>query len=55
MKSPSRLIPWARRGRSDDLPAVIGSARLDHRTKDPHQALCPLAISPSSITGTWTG
>ena len=34
MKSPSRLIPWARRGRSDDLPAVIGSARLDHRTKD---------------------
>ena len=41
MKSPSRLIPWARRGRPDDLPAVIGSARLDHRTKDLTKRVCP--------------
>jgi uncharacterized membrane-anchored protein len=40
MKSPSRLIPWTRRGRSDDLPAVIGTARLDHRTKNLTKRLC---------------
>jgi uncharacterized membrane-anchored protein len=34
MKSPSRLLNWTRRGRSDDLPGVIGAARLDRRTKN---------------------
>jgi uncharacterized membrane-anchored protein len=34
MKSPSRLLPWSRRSRSDDLPGVIGAARLDRRTKN---------------------
>jgi uncharacterized membrane-anchored protein len=34
MKSPSRLLPWTRRGRPDDLPGVIGPARLDRRTKN---------------------
>ena len=41
MKSPSRLLPWARRGRSDDLPGVIGAARLDRRTKNLTKRLCP--------------
>jgi uncharacterized membrane-anchored protein len=41
MKSPSRLLPWARRGRSDDLPGVIGTARLDRRTKNLTKRLNP--------------
>jgi len=41
MKSPSRLLPWARRGRSDDLPGVIGAARLDRRTKNLTKRLSP--------------
>jgi uncharacterized membrane-anchored protein len=41
MKSPSRLLPWSRRGRSDDLPGVIGAARLDRRTKNLTKRLCP--------------
>jgi uncharacterized membrane-anchored protein len=41
MKSPSRLLPWARRGRSDDLPGVIGPARLDRRTKNLTKRLNP--------------
>jgi uncharacterized membrane-anchored protein len=34
MKTPTRLHFWPRRGRSEDLPAVIGTARLDHMTKN---------------------
>jgi uncharacterized membrane-anchored protein len=41
MKSPSRLLPWTRRGRSDDLPGVIGTARLDRRTKNLTKRLNP--------------
>ncbi len=41
MKSPSRLLTWTRRGRSDDLPGVIGAARLDRRTKNLTKRLCP--------------
>jgi uncharacterized membrane-anchored protein len=41
MKSPARLLPWVRRGRSDDLPAVIGTARLDRKTKNLTKRLCP--------------
>ena len=41
MKAPSRLLPWSRRGRPDDLPGVIGAARLDHRTKDLTKRLGP--------------
>ena len=41
MKSPSRLLPWTRRGRSDDLPGVIGAARLDRRTKNLTKRLSP--------------
>jgi uncharacterized membrane-anchored protein len=41
MRSPSRLLPWARRGRSDDLPGVIGPARLDRRTKNLTKRLNP--------------
>ncbi len=41
MKSPSRLLPWARRGRSDDLPGVIGAARLDRRTKNLTKRISP--------------
>ena len=41
MKSPSRLLPWTRRGRSEDLPGVIGAARLDRRTKNLTKRLCP--------------
>src|SRR5579872_5949053 len=41
MKSPARLLPWSRRGRSDDLPAVIGPARLDRRTKNLTKRLNP--------------
>ncbi|HEY3734704.1 MAG TPA: putative cytokinetic ring protein SteA [Streptosporangiaceae bacterium] len=41
MKGPSHLLPWARRGRSDDLPGVIGPARLDRRTKNLTQRLNP--------------
>jgi uncharacterized membrane-anchored protein len=41
MKSPSRLLPWPRRGRSEDLPAVIGPARLDRRTKNLTRRLSP--------------
>jgi uncharacterized membrane-anchored protein len=41
MKSPSRLFPWARRGRSDELPGVIGTARLDRRTKNLTKRLNP--------------
>ena len=41
MKSPSRLLPWTRRGKSEDLPAVIGTARLDRRTKNLTKRLCP--------------
>ncbi|HLX48690.1 MAG TPA: putative cytokinetic ring protein SteA [Streptosporangiaceae bacterium] len=41
MKSPSRLLPWARRGKSEDLPAVIGTARLDRMTKNLTKRLCP--------------
>jgi uncharacterized membrane-anchored protein len=40
MKSPSRLLPWARRGRPDDLPGVIGTARLDRKTKNLTKRLC---------------
>ena len=41
MKSPSRIISWTRRGRPDDLPGVIGPARLDCRTKNLTKRLCP--------------
>src|SRR5260370_34440605 len=41
MKSPSRLLPWTRLGRSDDLPGVIGPARLDRRTKNLTKRLSP--------------
>jgi uncharacterized membrane-anchored protein len=41
MKSPSRLLPWARKSRSEDLPAVIGPARLDRRTKNLTKRLNP--------------
>ena len=41
MKSPSRLLPWTRRGRPDDLPGVIGPARLDRRTKNLTRRLGP--------------
>jgi uncharacterized membrane-anchored protein len=41
MKSPSRLLPWPRRSRSDDLPGVIGAARLDRRTKNLTKRLNP--------------
>jgi uncharacterized membrane-anchored protein len=41
MKSPSRLLPWARRGRSEDLPGVIGTARLDRKTKNLTKRLNP--------------
>jgi uncharacterized membrane-anchored protein len=41
MKGPSRLLPWARRGRPDDLPGVIGPARLDRRTKSLTKRLSP--------------
>jgi len=34
MKTPTRLHFWPRRGRSEDLPAVIGTARLDRKTKN---------------------
>jgi uncharacterized membrane-anchored protein len=41
MKTPSRLLPWSRRSRSDDLPGVIGPARLDRRTKNLTKRLSP--------------
>jgi uncharacterized membrane-anchored protein len=41
MKSASRLLPWARRGRSEDLPGVIGTARLDRKTKNLTKRLNP--------------
>jgi len=41
MKTPARLLPWTRRGRSDDLPGVIGTARLDRKTKDLTKRLNP--------------
>jgi uncharacterized membrane-anchored protein len=40
MKSPSRLLPWTRRGKPEDLPGVIGAARLDRRTKNLTKRLC---------------
>jgi uncharacterized membrane-anchored protein len=41
MKAPSRLLTWTRRGRPDELPGVIGPARLDRRTKNLTRRLCP--------------
>ena len=41
MKTPTHLHFWPRRGRSEDLPAVIGTARLDRKTKNLTKRLCP--------------
>ncbi|HEY1918447.1 MAG TPA: putative cytokinetic ring protein SteA [Streptosporangiaceae bacterium] len=41
MKTPTRLHFWPRRGRSEDLPAVIGTARLDRKTKNLTKRLNP--------------
>jgi len=41
MKVPSVKFPVVRRGKSDDLPGVVATARLDHRTKNLTKRLCP--------------
>jgi len=41
MKAPSRIFPGARRARSKDLPGVVGTARLDARTKNLVKRLQP--------------
>jgi len=41
MKVPSVRIPVIHRGKSNELPGVAGSARLDRRTKNLTKRLCP--------------
>ena len=41
MKVPSVSFPVTRRGKSDELPGVVATARLDRRTKNLTKRLCP--------------
>jgi uncharacterized membrane-anchored protein len=41
MKAPSRKFPVLRRSRSNDLPGIVATARLDRRTKDLARRLTP--------------
>ena len=41
MKVPTVRIPNIRRGKSDELPGVVATARLDRRTKNLTKRLCP--------------
>jgi uncharacterized membrane-anchored protein len=41
MKAPSRKLPWVSRSRSQDLPGISATARLDRRTKNLTKRLQP--------------
>ena len=41
MKAPSRGLPWVGRSRSQDLPGISATARLDRRTKNLTKRLQP--------------
>jgi uncharacterized membrane-anchored protein len=45
MKVAPHSTPWKRRGRSEDLPGVTGTARLDRRTKNLTKRLRPGEIA----------
>ena len=54
MKVPSVSIPVIRRGKSDEVPGLVATARLDRRTKNLTSGSAPVT-SPLSTTLTWTG
>ncbi len=45
MKAPSRGLPWVGRSRSQDLPGISATARLDRRTKNLTKRLQPGEIA----------
>jgi uncharacterized membrane-anchored protein len=45
MKVPSVRFPHVRRGRAEELPGIVGVARVDQRTKNLVKRLCPGEIA----------